>query len=158
MEIVERPRILVRGLGVGIGVGVLAGMAMAVFAMGWNLASGKGFFTPLYHIASVFTGGEHMMRSMKEAMGGDPWFFSAGAAVLGFAIHMGWSMAWGALFGALVYATGLRGGPALGTGVLYGLAVMLFMSFPPPRASSAGATPSGTCPRWRAGFRSHWST
>jgi hypothetical protein len=48
------PTSLTRGLLVGAGAGVIASLAMAMYAMIAAWEKGTGFFTPLYHIASLW--------------------------------------------------------------------------------------------------------
>ena len=90
---------------------------------------GTGFFTPLYHIASPIIGGNPMMTSMDAATRGDVFTFDIGPAFLGAAIHMMWGAIWGAVFFALARALRLQSvAPLVVAGVVFGLAVMVFMS------------------------------
>ena len=55
----------------GLIAGLVGSMVMALFAMGAGATYlGTGFFTPMYHIASVFIDPGAMMRSMEQAAGG----------------------------------------------------------------------------------------
>ena len=84
---------LTRGLArpaiMGAMVGAVASLAMAMYTM---IASatyqGTGFFTPLYHIASVFIEPKTMMTSMQHGMADSTFYFVFGPAVLGAVIHM----------------------------------------------------------------------
>ena len=110
--------------------GSWAGIAMAMYAMiAAATYQDTGFFTPMYHIASTFIDPSAMETSMKEAMDGNLYYFSAGPAALGMAIHMMTAIAFGVVFALLVTWLGLRGPVALLVGVIYGLAVFALMSF-----------------------------
>jgi hypothetical protein len=104
---------------------------MGMFAMfAAATYQGTGFFTPLYHIASPLAGGDPMMTSMDAAARGDTFSFDAAPALLGLTIHMMWGAFWGAAFFALARATGLQGAaPLVAAGLVFGLAIMLFMSW-----------------------------
>ena len=73
----------------GAMVGAVASLAMAMYTM---IASatyqGTGFFTPLYHIASVFIEPKTMMTSMQHGMADSTFYIVFGPAVLGAVIHM----------------------------------------------------------------------
>jgi hypothetical protein len=94
---------------------------------GW--VQDTGFFTPLYHIASLVAAPDTMMTSMEGAMAGDPFQFSFGVAVLGAVIHMMTGAMYGALF-ALVVAR-LRLGVAALTvaGLVWGIVVFVISAF-----------------------------
>jgi len=49
--------------------------------------------------------------------------------VLGLVIHMMWSALWGIIFGLIASGLHLRGGAAVIGGMVYGLLVMLVMSY-----------------------------
>jgi hypothetical protein len=70
-----------------------------------------------------------METSMKEAMGGNPYNFSAGPAALGMAIHMMTAIVFGVIFAFLATWVGLRGPVAAVVGVVYGLGVFALMSW-----------------------------
>jgi hypothetical protein len=105
-------------------VGLIAGAAMAMYAM---LASaiflGQGFFTPMYGIASPLIGPEHMMASMQQQL-----YFAPVPGLVGLLVHMAWAALYGALFAVVAWSLPLRGAAAIGVGVLYGIAVMAFMT------------------------------
>ncbi len=71
---------IVRAASMGAVAGVIASLMMAAYAMiAAATYQGSGFFTPLYHIASVFISPADMMSSMKSAtMGGSNFEFFAG--------------------------------------------------------------------------------
>jgi uncharacterized membrane protein YagU involved in acid resistance len=126
----EQPRAGVgRTLAGGVVVGAVAAMAMAAFAM-IDSATGKdaGFWTPLYHIAAPWIGGDEMKTSMDRAMNGEQ-FFTFGPAAAGLATHLAVGAVFGALFGLLARPLGLHGAVALPAGIAYGLAVMVVMGF-----------------------------
>jgi hypothetical protein len=116
---------------VGAAAGIVASIVMGIFAMvAAATYQETGFFTPLYHIASPLIGGDPMMGSMEAAAQGEAFTFDAGPALLGLAIHMIVGALWGVLFFVLVRAIGLRGAaPLVIAGIVFGLVVMLFMSF-----------------------------
>lgn len=111
-------------------LGVVAAAVMGLFAM---IASATyhdtGFFTPMHHIASALIGPDAMMRSMEAGMAGDTFAISPGPALLGMALHLATGAFWGAIFGLIVATGWLRGALGLLGGIVYGLAVMLVMSF-----------------------------
>lgn len=102
---------LVRAASIGAGAGVIASLMMAGYAMmAAATYQGSGFFTPLYHIASVFISPADMMSSMRSAtMGGSTFEFFAGPALLGALIHMMIGAMYGGGFGVLVSLTRIRG-------------------------------------------------
>jgi uncharacterized membrane protein YagU involved in acid resistance len=126
-----------RFIGKGIIAGLIAGVVMAMYAM---LASAtflhQGFFTPLYGIASPLIGPKAMMTSMTKGV-----YFAPGPAILGLMVHMLWSAGYGAVFGLLVRATHLSGPAALLGGLVYGVLVLLLMSFVVLPIVGAGAMP-----------------
>lgn len=119
-----------RTVGKGVLAGILAGVVMAMFAMiAAATYQGTGFFTPLYHIASTFIDPTAMETSMKEAMGGNLYYFAAGPAALGMVIHMMTAIAFGIIFALLARWLSLRRPAALLVGVVYGIVVFALMSF-----------------------------
>jgi hypothetical protein len=106
--------------------GMLGGAMMAMFTM---LATATylhmGFFTPLYVIASPLSG----PQSMMTAMHGGTFYFALGPAILGLVVHMLWSALWGIIFGLIAYGLHLRSAAAVIGGMVYGVLVMLVMSF-----------------------------
>lgn len=115
-----------RVLALGAVGGLIAGVAMAMFAMiAGATYQGTGFFTPMYHIASPLIGDETMKRSMQDGR----FYFQLGPALLGLTLHMMTSVIYGVIFALLARSVRLRGAAAVLAGAIYGLAVMLFMSF-----------------------------
>jgi len=106
--------------------GMLGGAMMAMFTM---LATATylhmGFFTPLYVIASPLAG----QQAMMTAVHGGAFYFALGPAVLGLVVHMMWSALWGIIFGLIVSGLHLRGAAAVVGGMIYGVLVLLAMSF-----------------------------
>lgn len=116
-----------KSVGVGAGAGMMGAMAMAAYAMIASDSQGKGFFTPLYHIASLFISKDSMMTSMQHAMGGHAFYFTLGPAILGALIHMMTGAMYGVVFALAIARVKL---PAMGvilTGAIYG-AVAFVMS------------------------------
>jgi hypothetical protein len=116
---------------IGVVAGLVGAIVMGIFAMiAAATYQGTGFFTPLYHIASPLIDGDAMMTSMDAAARGNAFTFDAGPALLGLTIHMMVGAFWGGVFFALARAVGVLGAAALVVaGVVFGLAVMLFMSW-----------------------------
>jgi hypothetical protein len=107
----------------GAGAGIVASLAMAMYAMVAAWTKDTGFFTPLYHIASLFISPETMMASMKDAMGGSAFHFTIGPALLGAIIHMMTGGMYGAVFGVAVSRVASRRGIVVATGLAYGAMV-----------------------------------
>lgn len=122
-----------RAVLVGAGAGVIASLVMAMYAMLAAWEKGTGFFTPLYHIASLWAPGDDMMASMTDAMAGNDFHFVFGTAALGAIIHMTTGALYGALFGLVVGLVGTRmhlGMAALAAvGVLYGFLVFVVSTY-----------------------------
>ncbi len=127
---IGRPPRIISGAVVGGLSGVVASLVMAGYAM---IASATyqdhGFFTPLYHIASLFIAPTDLMTSMQHAMGGSTFYFTFGPAVLGALIHMMVGAMYGAAFGALVQLVRLRGWMLVLAGGVWGAAVFVISSF-----------------------------
>jgi hypothetical protein len=113
----------------GAGAGIPASLVMAMYAMIAALFKDAGFFTPLYHIASLVAPGDAMMASMKAAMAGDPVTFVFGIAMLGAIIHMMTGAMYGAIFGAFASRMSFGLGGFTGIGVVFGFAVFLASAF-----------------------------
>lgn len=113
----------------GAGAGVVASLAMAMYAMIAAWEKGTGFFTPLYHIASLWASPDAMMASMKAAMAGSDFHFLFGAAVLGAMIHMMTGAMYGAVFGLVVSRLDLKFGMLVGAGAVYGALVFVISAF-----------------------------
>lgn len=121
---------LPRTVGLGALAGIGASMVMAAYAM---IASATyqhtGFFTPLYHIASLFITPKHMMMSAQAAMHKSSFTFYAGPAVLGAVIHMMTGAMYGAVFAVLASVARLRGMMLVLAGAVWGAAVFVISSF-----------------------------
>jgi hypothetical protein len=111
--------------------GVIAAFVMAMYAMIAGLTYlGTGFFTPMYHIASVVIQPDAMMTSMQRAMEGQgDLYFTFGPAALGMMIHLATGAAYGIVFALIARGLRLSGSVAVAVGAIFGLAVMLFSSF-----------------------------
>jgi hypothetical protein len=118
-----------RGVLVGAGAGILASLVMALYAMIAGWAKGAGFFTPLYHIASLWASPNTMMASMEDGMAGNPFHFEFGPAVLGLAIHMMTAATYGAVFGLIVARLRLGTAALTGAGLVWGAAVFALSAF-----------------------------
>ena len=114
---------------IGAVAGVLASLAMAAYAMMAAWAKDTGFFTPLYHIASLWISQDSMMASMEDGMRGSAFHFELGPAALGATIHMMTGAMYGALFAAAV--SRLASGKAVLTlaGLAWGGLVFLISAF-----------------------------
>jgi uncharacterized membrane protein YagU involved in acid resistance len=111
--------------------GVIAAAVMAMYAMiAGATYLGSGFFTPLYHIASSVTEPKAMMTSMQSAMEGQgDFYFTMGPAAVGMLIHLATGAVYGILFALIARALRLSGAVAFGTGMIFGVGVLLFSSF-----------------------------
>jgi len=119
-----------RLVGLGAGAGVVASLVMAMYAMIAALTyQGVGFFTPLYHIASLVISPDHMMMSVQLADAGNAFAFYAGPALVGAAIHMMTGAAFGAMFAAIAGATHLRGLWVIVAGAFWGVVVYLSSAY-----------------------------
>jgi hypothetical protein len=117
---------LIKLLIIGAITGMIGGAVMAMFTM---IASatylGMGFFTPLYAIASPLVGQQALMTSLHQGV----FSFALGPALLGLVGHMMWSALYGMIFGLIAYGVHLKGLAAVISGLVYGVLVMLLMSF-----------------------------
>lgn len=113
----------------GAGAGAVASLAMAMYAMFAAWAKDTGFFTPLYHIASLFISQDSMMASMKDAMGGSAFHFVLGPALVGAMIHMMTGAMYGAVFAIVVSRLSLGKAVVVGAGVGYGAVVFAMSSW-----------------------------
>lgn len=120
-----------RAAGIGAVSGVVAALVMAMYAMiAGATYLGTGFFTPMYHIASVVIEPSAMMTSMESAMSGETNFhFVLGPAVVGMMVHLMTGAIYGAIFGLSARALSLSAGALVAAGAVYGVAVLLFSSF-----------------------------
>lgn len=113
----------------GAGGGMIAAMAMAMYAMIAGYLNNTGFFTPLFHIASLFISNDAMTTSMQHAMSGSQFYFAAGPALLGALIHMMTGAMYGAMFAVLVTLLKLSRGTVLLLGMVYGVMAFVLSSF-----------------------------
>ena len=118
-----------RAILVGAGAGILASLVMAAYAMIAGWAKGAGFFTPLYHIASLWASPNTMMTSMKDAVAGNPFHFEFGPALLGMVIHMMTAAMYGAVFGLIVARLRLGTAALAGAGLLWGAVIFALSAF-----------------------------
>lgn len=119
-----------RAVLVGAGAGVIASVAMAMYAMLAAYVNDTGFFTPMYHIASLVTDDSDMMRSMTaDQTGGDAFTFLLGPAVLGAAIHMMTGAMYGAVFGIIASRIRLGVAALAGLGMVYGFLVFAVSAY-----------------------------
>jgi hypothetical protein len=125
----SKPTSLGRGAYIGAVAGVLASLVMAVYAMVAAWVQDTGFFTPLYHIASVFAPPDTMMASMEAGMAGDAFHFSFGIAVLGAAVHMVTGAIYGAIFGVIVSRLRLGTLALAALGLVWGAIVLVVSAF-----------------------------
>lgn len=113
-----------RTLVVGAVAGVIGSLVMAMFAMiAAATYQGTGFFTPLYHIASLFLDPSTMMASMEQGMAGSNFYFAFGPAVVGAIIHMMVGVMYGVVFAVIVRMAKLRGIVLIVAGMIYGAVV-----------------------------------
>jgi hypothetical protein len=93
--------------------GLIGGVTMALFATTYAAIVGLGFWTPVQAIAGTLLG--------RDAMTG------ASAVVIGIAIHVAVSMAFGILF-ALITPRDVAPAPAMVFGMFAGLAILVMMN------------------------------
>ncbi len=116
----------------GILAGMVAAVPMGLFSM---IAAAtyqhRGFFTPMYHIASLL-GDDTAARSLQEAASGDVFFFVPEPTIFGVAMHLVVGGFFGAIFSVVARALPSRVVPSrpsiIAVGVAYALLVMLLMS------------------------------
>jgi hypothetical protein len=119
-----------RAVLVGAGAGVIASLVMAMYAMLAAYAKDTGFFTPLYHIASLVTDDSDMMKSMSaDQMDGDAFTFFFGPAILGAMIHMMTGAMYGAVFGLIASRLRLGIAALTGVGIVYGFLVFAMSAY-----------------------------
>ncbi|MGD9961907.1 hypothetical protein [Nocardioides sp.] len=119
-----------RAVLVGAGAGVIASLVMAMYAMLAAYFKDTGFFTPLYHIASLVTDDADMMTSMMaDGQGGDAFTFLAGPAILGAMIHMMTGAMYGAVFGLIASRLRLGLAALAGVGMAYGFVVFAMSAY-----------------------------
>ncbi|WP_435198492.1 hypothetical protein [Janibacter sp. GS2] len=122
---------ITRAASLGAVAGVIASLMMAAYAMiAAATYQGSGFFTPLYHIASVFISPADMMASMKSATAGGSIFeFFAGPALVGALVHMMVGAMYGVGFAVLARLTRVRGMALVAAAVIWGALVFVISSF-----------------------------
>ena len=126
----------------GILAGMVAAVPMGIFSM---IAAAtyqhRGFFTPMYHIASLL-GDDTAARSLQEAASGDVFFFVPEPTIFGVAMHLVVGGFFGAIFAVVARVLLSRVEPSrvepsralpsrasiIAVGVVYALLVMLLMS------------------------------
>lgn len=118
-----------KAAGFGAGAGVIASLVMAMYAMIASTVQNHGFFTPLYHIASLWLSPSTMMTSMQDGMMHHNFHFVVGPAILGAMIHMMTGAMYGAVFGVAVSRLALKGGAVAGLGMFYGFAVFVLSAY-----------------------------
>jgi hypothetical protein len=113
-----------RTLTAGVAAGVIGSLVMAMYAM---IAAAtyqhSGFFTPLYHIASVFIDPSTMMASMQQAMAGSNFYFAFGPAVVGAIVHMMVGAMYGVGLAVIARTAKLQGFSLISAGMIYGVIV-----------------------------------
>lgn len=116
----------------GILAGMVAAVPMGLFSM---IAAAtyqhRGFFSPMYHIASLL-GDDTAARSLQAAASGDVFFFVPEPTIFGVAMHLVVGGFFGAIFSVVARAVVARIVPSrasiIAVGVAYALLVMLLMS------------------------------
>jgi hypothetical protein len=118
-----------RALVIGAIAGVVAAIVMAIYAMLASYTKDTGFFTPLYHIASLWASQDTMMVSMQDAMAEENFRFEFDIAALGAVIHMVTGAIYGAIFGLAVARLPLSRALLVLAGIVWGALVFVFSSF-----------------------------
>lgn len=114
---------------IGALAGIVAAVVMASYAVLASWAQGDGFFTPLYHLAAVWSSETAMHTSQREAMTGSDFHFVFGSALLGVLVQLITGAVYGAIFGLLVSRFVLPLLTAAGVGLVYGLVVMVVSAY-----------------------------
>lgn len=113
----------------GAAAGLTASLFMALFAMAAAATYQQtGFFTPMYHIASIVVTPKAMAVSMLQAASGHAVTWSLGTFLLGATIHMAVGATYGALFGVLIRRLGIAGPSMLIAGLVWAVIVFAFSS------------------------------
>jgi hypothetical protein len=119
-----------RALGIGAVAGVIGAVVMAAFAM---IAAATyqhhGFFTPMYHIASLVLSPRYMMASAQHAMAGDAFTLFGGPLAIGLLIHVVVGAGYGLVFGLLVGALRPVREAIVPAGLLFGAVALAFSWF-----------------------------
>ncbi|OOL32704.1 hypothetical protein GQ85_05825 [Rhodococcus rhodochrous] len=103
---------------------MIASLVMAMYAMIAAVTyQNSGFFTPLYHIGSVFVDPSTMMTSMQQAMAGSDFYFAFGPAVVGAVVHMMVGVMYGIVFALIARVAKLHGITLIIGGMIYGVLV-----------------------------------
>jgi hypothetical protein len=118
-----------RAVLVGAGSGVIASLVMAAYAMITSWVKDTGFFTPLYHIASLWASPDSMMASMQAAGAGSDFHFVFGTAALGAVIHLVTGAVYGAIFGLITSRLHLGLAAFAGIGLVYGFLVFAVSAY-----------------------------
>jgi uncharacterized membrane protein YagU involved in acid resistance len=112
----------------GIFAGFGASTAMGLLAMAASATySGRGFFTPAYHVSFIIDP-ITMGLSLQKAGSGERFFFSQQSFIFGMVTHLMVGAVFGVLFALLALRLRLRDTRAVWAGLIYGLAVMVLMS------------------------------
>ncbi len=109
----------------GILAGMVAAVPMGLFAMVVAAIENRGFFRPMHQIAYVVAG-DGSVRSLEAALAEDPFVVHPQMVLFGVVTHLAVAGFFGAVFGVLAHRLRSRRKILL-AGVLYGLAVMVFM-------------------------------
>lgn len=115
----------------GLIAGLIGAAIMAMYAMilGSNLSQVRVLHTHVPHRIGRCQPETDDDLDEKQAMQGNDFFFQAGPAMLGLAVHMMVGAAFGLLFAPIARGLRLRGAAAILASVAYGLLVMVVMSF-----------------------------
>ncbi len=118
--------------------GIIAGVVMAMYAMMASVTFlHQGFFTPLYGIAAPIVGKQAMETSM-----GQSFYFTLGPAMIGLVIHMMVSAVFGIIYGFAARALHIAGFVSVAAGMMYGVVILLVMSFVVLPIIGSGSMPS----------------
>ena len=114
----------------GAVLGAVASVAMGAAAMmAAATYQGVGFFSPLYHIASVVISPSTLMASMQHAASGGAFYLAAGPALLGLAIHMMVGAMYGVPFAMVAARLRLGARLLVAAATLWGAGVFVVSSF-----------------------------
>jgi hypothetical protein len=118
-----------RVLAPGVLSGMLGALAMGVILM--FVAAGvqrRGILTPIYEIAALVDP-DALAASRQVAQGGNQVYWEREPFIFGIGLHLVVGAVLGMVFALIASGLRLRGQRAIVGGVLYGLVVMLLMTF-----------------------------
>jgi len=132
-EVPEFSGVQYQGIDRVLAPGVLAGMvgaaAMGLFVMFIAAAvQRRGILTPAYEVAALLDP-DPLSSSRELALNGNQIYWEREPFIFGVGLHLVVGALLGMIFALIALALRLRGQTALAGGVLYGIVIMLLMTF-----------------------------